>query len=230
MIEEFQAAFEVFQRDIYPDGGSVMCSLHESFNSLDGDRHNCLGCNLADATSWIHNYLGRFHEFTDVSEDYTFYLLRLYLLVERVYVVFDVISLPLEYRMRHFAVLQDVHKWANFIKHPKAFFLAHHPQYAFEGMADFDPAKYSLVIDQAFVNEFYSGPDHNKKLWDKLCNQTNIAVAYPHPVALTERYCEALHHFIAVIRENKVYREILNVRTTYEHYFTRPDAQSTPTA
>lgn len=229
-MEKFQAAFEIFQKEIYPDGESAMCSLHEYFDCVKKDRHNCLGCNLADATNWIYNYLARFDKFEEVSEDYTFYLLRLYLLVERVNVVFDIVSLPLEYRIRHFGVFQDVHKWANFIKHPKAFFLVHHPRYAFDGMDGFDSSKYSVIIDQAFVSEFYAGPDHNKKLWDRLCNQTSVAVIYPDPVALTERFCKALQDSIAVIRDNKVYREILNSRTTFEHYFGQPDSRPVPEA
>jgi hypothetical protein len=223
---QIDEAFKVFRDEIYPhDGDSIMCEIHKDFGGLDGTKHNCLGCNFADATLWIYNRLHNAltSEPASLEEFYFDYLLKLYLLVERVYVVFDIISLPLEYRSRHFSAFQRVHKWANFIKHPKSFLLVHHPQYFMEDDKDavdvFNRSKFGVVIDQQFVLEHYAGPDNNATLHKLLTNKIDVAVLFPNIVALTTQFCGCVHEFIDVIRNNRVYREVLNTRTTYDNYF-----------
>jgi hypothetical protein len=217
----FEEALIIFAESIYPDGGSVMCLLHDCFESQESGCHNCLGCNFADATSWIHNYLVNISRVppSGISEAYTFYIMLLYLLVERIYIVFEIVSLPEEYRYRHFRVFFEIHKWANFLKHPKSFLLAHHPEYLFEGADGLEREDYSIVIDQEFVNEYYSGPEKNNKLWQMLQNKNGIGVVFPDPVSLTSRFCEAIHRFISLVKENEVYKEVLASKTTYENYF-----------
>jgi len=217
-----QNCHTIFNAEIFPEqGDSVMCSLHDCFDDQSGGDHNCLGCNFSDTTIWIQKYLSRASNFGDIDEAYTFYLMRLYLFVERAYVIFDIIKLPEEYRCRHFSVFRDVHKWANFTKHPNSFILVHHPTYTHDGEASFDRTKFSLVIDQTFVNEHYSSPTHNKKLWDSLQNKTDVAVMFPNPETLTRGFCAAAKKFIAVVRENEVFREILASRSTYANYYLR---------
>ena len=134
------------------------------FGGIEGPHHNCLGCNFADCTGWIHNHLHTALTTDDSSlqEFYTHYLLKLYLFVERAYVIFEIVGLPQEYRGRHFDVFKRVHKWANFIKHPKSFLLVHHAQYFMDGDTavdePFERTKFAVVIDQAFVSEYYAGP------------------------------------------------------------------------
>ncbi len=228
-MSQIDEAFAIFREEVYPkDENSVMCSIHEEFGGLDGGHHNCLGCNFADATSWIHNCLhtALVTDRTSLQKFYFDYLLKLYLLVERVYVVFEIIGLPLEYRGRHFSPFQRVHKWANFIKHPKSFLLVHHPKFFMEDDKDpdepFDRAKFGVIIDQQFVIDYYGGPDNNPKLHKLLTNRTDVAVLFPNIVTLTGEFCACIHEFIAVIRDNAVYREVLNSRTTFDYYFEKP--------
>ena len=228
-MTQIEEAFGVFRDEIYAQNGdSVMCSIHEAFGGLDGVRHNCLGCNLADATSWIHNCLhsGLSGEHVSLEEFYFDYLIKLYLLVERIYVVFEIIVLPLEYRGRHFSTFQRVHKWANFIKHPKSFLLVHHPRFFMEGDTSpdepFDPSKFGIIINQDFVLEYYGGPENNAKLHKLLTNKTDVAVLFPNIVELTRNFSECIHEFVSVIRNNAVYREVLNSRSTYDNYFEKP--------
>ena len=230
-MSQIDEAFLEFKNEIYPhEGDSVMCAIHEKFGSLEGTKHNCLGCNLADSTQWIHNYLhtSLTTEQTSLQEFYFGYLLQLYLLVERVYIVFNIIGLPEEYRCRHFSTFQQVHKWANFIKHPKSFLLVHHPQYFMDGDPDtrIDRSKFGVVIDQEFVLTYYAGPDNNSKLHKLLTNKTNVAVLFPNVLKLTEDVCSCIHKFINVIGNNEVYREVLNSRTTFDNYFDTPPAQN----
>lgn len=222
--EELKKCSGIVAAELFPnDGESALCSLHDCFHDRDGGDHNCLGCNFADTTIWIQKYLSRAETFDSVDEAYVFYILRLYLFVERVYVIFEIIKLPDEYRHRHFGVLRDIHKWANFLKHPNSFLLVHHPTYSYDGDSAFDRTSHSLVIDQQFVNEHYSSPTHNKKLWDALQNKRDVAVLFPNPERLTRDFCVAANKFISVVRDNSVFREILASRSTYENYYLREE-------
>ena len=231
MNHQVDEALLIFHQEIYPDESSIMCSIHDAFGGLEGSDHNCLGCNFADATSWIHNCLVNAASTPMISfqEFYFEYLLKLYLLVERVYVVFEIINLPPEYRGRHFTPFQRVHKWANFIKHPKSFLLVHHPKIFMQDDEDaekdgdrFDSTKFGVIIDQQFVEEYYSGAEKNGKLFRLLTNKTDVAVLFPNIISLTTDFCESIHKFTGLFKENAVYRELLNSRSTYEDYFNRP--------
>jgi hypothetical protein len=214
-----------------------MCSIHDQFQKANDRKHNCLGCNFAECTSWIHNELfDAVTESGDLDPAFYFdYLMKLYLFVERAYIVFDLVQLPLEYRSRHFGVFQRVHKWANFIKHPKSFLLVHHPQYFLEDESDaevpFDSANFGVVIDQEFVSKYYSGSEKNSELFRLLTNKTDVAVVFPNVEQLTYDFVEALQKFIELIRDNAVYREILDAKSTYEHYFeSNANASPSPPA
>ena len=81
-------------------------------------------------------------------------------------------------------------------------------------------ARFAPVIDQSFVNEFYSAPTHNKKLWDALENKNSVAVLFPDPIKLTEQFCDAVLKLVSLLENNEVCKELLMSRTTYENYFT----------
>jgi hypothetical protein len=226
ITSKLDSAFQTFQAWLYPEEEeSVMCKLHEPFGSLINDKHNCLGCNFAESTGQIRDFFIR--ELSDPRKDVndimTDLTIKCYLLIERIYIIFDIINLPLEYRFKYFGVFQRIHKWANFIKHPKAFILVHHPEHYIEGIPGFDPSRFDVIVNQSFVDEFYSGPDKNKKLFDRLNNQTKVAVLYPDPETLISDFCAAAHKFVEVIKNNEVYIEILDSKTTYENYYTDLD-------
>jgi hypothetical protein len=230
-----QDAYDVFQKEIYPDGmTSVMCSIHDAFGGLDETpHHNCLGCTFADTTGWIYSSLDRMRtvEWISLDELYFDYLLKLYLVAERMNVVFDIINLPEEYKGRHFSVLQNVTKWANFIKHPKFFLLVHHPSFFMESdpepdeLKPFDPKRFTTVVDQKFVKDYYSGDAKNAKLEQLVKNKADVAVIFPNLVELTADFCRCIHKFVGVIRDNEVYREVLHSRATFENYFNRQTQQ-----
>jgi hypothetical protein len=228
IASKITAAFITFEGYLYADQESAMCKLHEPFESLVQNRHNCLGCNFANSTGQIRDFFTReIHDpRSDVNDVMTDLIMKLYLLIERIYFIFDIIKLPDEYRFRHFQIFQDIHKWANFIKHPKAFLLVHHPQFFLVDSGDYDASKFEVSIDQPFVNKFYSGPDNNKSLFDRLKNKTKVAVLYPDPEVLIDDFCKAADKFIKLIQNNEVYVEILSSRTTYETYFTELDTNT----
>ncbi len=158
-MSQIVEAFVIFRDEIYPDGGgSAMCDIHQAFGSLDGStRHNCLGCNLADSTMWIHNCLQNAltTDHSSREEFYFDYLIKLYLLVERV-VLFDIIGLPLEYRGRHFSTRRGS-QVGQFHKASKELSSLFTPKIFMADDKDaplaFDPTKFGVVIDQEFVLE-----------------------------------------------------------------------------
>lgn len=202
------------------------CKIHNAFGGNKGEHHNCLGCNFADSSILISNYLERHEELTDVQQDVTIYIILLYLLVERIEIVFDIVQLPEVYREKHFKVFQQVRKWANFIKHPKSFILTHHPTYDFENSEVVYENEFNVIINDAFVSEFYKGESDpakqkskNKELYVKLRNQKDILVMFPDIAHLTKKICYSYNKFIELITENKIYIDILNDDTTFTKYF-----------
>jgi len=224
LTNQFKKCSEEFCKRIHPAGGSsIMCRLHSMLGADCVSSHNCLGCNFNEETHSICRHLKHLGNSGDDADAYRFYLLRLYLLVERMDIILEIVEVIKEYRFRHFGVLADVRKWANFIKHPGPFLLVHHPDYFVEGGDDFDPDCFKVVIDQEFVRKYYSSDsgEIKRELFRLLTNASEVAVLFPDPAELTHRFCDAIEHFITMIRTNSVYRETLSRRSTYEDYFAR---------
>lgn len=224
----FSDGLELFVSVFYPRNEEPLaCRLHSAFQQGEDD-HNCLGCNFEQATRWIFMQLGLCQVANEkIADLMPSYLLSLYLFVERAFEIFEIINLPEEYRRRHFEAFRDIHKWANFIKHPKAFLTVHHPVYFFEGDPEYKKTDFNITIDQAFVNKYYSGAKKNHELYSTLKNQTGVAILFPHPTELMRRFCEAGEAFFGVLRDNPVYREVLASRTTYEDYYAEADESAT---
>ncbi|MCZ6444679.1 MAG: hypothetical protein O7F17_02815 [Planctomycetota bacterium] len=223
--EKFKVCYNEFSTRVHPgNGSSIMCKLHSILGADCISGHNCLGCNFNEETHSIRDYLATYAQFDYEPEAYRFYLVRLYLLVERMDVILDIIKLIGEYRYKHFALLTDVRKWANFIKHPGPFLLVHHPDYFVDGDGDFDRSCFKAVIDQEFVRKYYGsseGGDKRKQLWKSLENASEVAVLFPDPIDLTRRFCDAIERFVEMLDTNTVHQEVLSKRSTYEAYFTR---------
>lgn len=123
-----------------------------------------------------------------------------------------------------------IKQWANFIKHPKAFMLVHHPTFIFEGFKI--PAEswkfkksddYEIKIDSDFVKEYYSGGDKNKKLYDKLIKKEDVLVVLPNPVKLMTEFCNAQKYFVELICGNQVFRDLLSEKAT--KYYEEIDSE-----
>jgi hypothetical protein len=160
--------------------------------------------------------------------DYGDYLLSLYLFVERAYMLFGIICLPEPYRHRHFAVFQEVKRWANFLKHPNYFILVHHPEFQAGGAPD-KAVAWEQVVDTQFVVENYGHDAQSKgsKLKTAFVKKTKVLVLFPDVVPLTERFCAGVKDFVSLIEDNAVFREMLDDIATYENYF---DSAPGPTA
>ena len=226
--EKFKECFDIFSIEAMDeDETPKSCKIHDAFGGLDGQQHhNCLGCNFADSTNLIFRHLQRHEELSDIQQDFTVYILLLYLLVERVEIVFEIIQLPDTYREKHFKVFQQIRKWANFIKHPKSFILTHHSVYDFENSGTIYDKPFTETVNEQFVTQFYKGHSNqddqkkqNKELYNRLRNKKDVLVLFPDIAKLTHKLCYSYNKFIDLIINNDVYIDILNDEATISSYF-----------
>lgn len=234
----FNQAFEIYTAGANDkEGVPILCKIHDAFGGQEGPHHNCLGCNFADSQTIISNHLSKYETYIDVQESVSLYIMTLYLLVVRMETVMDIVQVPTVFREKHFKVFQQIHKWANFIKHPKAFILTHHPSWDFENSGEKHEKAFKVEINDSFVDKYYKGerdPDkqkaRNKELYGKLRNQTDVHVLFPEMAQLTKKVCYSINAFADLITKNQVYIEILNDETTIAEYFENQDKVSTDTA
>ena len=226
---DFDRALEIVREELYDGskddpGYPIFAQIHHALKSnLQEGGHNCLGCNLSEATNGIDYTLSKIVTADARLEfEYPEYLWWLYLFVERADTLFDIIGLPQPYRRRHFDVFVTIRRWTNFLKHPGYFILVHHPSFFADGDDDFIEANYDFVIKTAFVRANYGAEAKSRKnaVRSKLENRKNIAVLYPNIVDLTENFCSAVRKMLDLIENNAVFREILSERSTIDDYFS----------
>jgi len=221
---EFEKCADIFESIAYPDENmdGLMCKIHDAFGSNNTKHHNCLGCNLDSSTHQIYMFLTQKDNHTDLELSATIYILLMYLLIERIQTIFEIIGLPESYRIKYFQVFQRINKWANFIKHPKAFVLCHHPVFILENDPELNILKKEsqVIIDNSFIFKYYSGDNNKKELFQELANKNDVLVIYPDFVKLTQDFCQALTKFVELIEKNEVYRDILNDKATIKDFFT----------
>ena len=219
--DQLKEAFLIFQREAIANDDPIMCQLHDAFGTYDTSHHNCLGCNFADSTWLIHNFLRTYDLQEAIQYAYSTLIILAYLLVERIDTFFNIIELNKIYRNQYFKILLEVRRWANFLKHPKAFLLTHHPTFSFYGSPKNKELRNNanIVIDRAFIDKYYVNDEKNKELYKELENKENVLVVFPDAVWLVQSLCEAMHNCVAVIRDNPVYRSAVEDRTTFYDYW-----------
>ncbi len=217
----FERTYQVFKECAFSGGEPVLCQLHDAFGTFDSPHHNCLGCNFADSTELILNFLGTYHMQRNIQFAFSTFMVLAYLLVERMDTVLNIVELNKGYRGRHFGVLLSIRKWANFLKHPKAFILTHHPRFTYVGAPDCreQVASADVVIDRDFVDRYYSNDEKDRELYRVLENKERVLVVFPSAVDTAEKLCAAMADCVSLIRDNKVYREVLEGRSTFRDYW-----------
>ena len=220
--KQLEEAYHIFQHEAILDNGDpVMCQFHEAFGTHDTRHHNCLGCNFADSTLLIHNFLQTYSLQRTIQYAYSTFIILAYLLVERIDNLFDIIKLNKAYKAEHFKVLSEIRRWANFLKHPKAFLLTHHPTFTFcrspNNGALIKNAR--VVIDLNFVTDYYSNDKRNDELRKKLENKDDVLVVFPDVVRLAKDLCQVMHDCVSLIQDNPVYRWTVGRTTTFPDYW-----------
>ena len=219
--KQFKDAYAHFSQHAFKGDDPVMCQLHDVFDTLETNHHNCLGCNFADSIQLIKAFLRMHASQETVQFSYTTYLILCYLLVERIELMFDIIALHKEYKTDHFKILTTIRRWANFIKHPKAFLLTHHAEYTYQD----SPKSGDLtdnateVINHTFIDNYYSNEKKNEKLYEELENKEKVLVVFPDVNKVTEELCSAINKSVGVVCDNVVFREVLAKRSTFRDYW-----------
>jgi len=205
---KFKQCYHIFKTKAFDENETpIACKIHDAFGGLNGEHHNCLGCNFSDSTWLISNYLKKYEEMTDIQQDFTIYILLQYLIVERMDTVLEILQVPEKYREKHFKVFQQIRKWANFIKHPKSFILTHHPEFDFENSGYEYEKEFSVKINEQFVETYYKGQKNpednkrtNKELYNKLKNKKDIIVMFPDIATADSSFkCNRVRGFITAI-------------------------------
>jgi hypothetical protein len=75
------------------------------------------------------------------------------------------------------------------------------------------------LIHRAFIDKYYSNDEKNKELYKELENKEGVLVTFPDIIKLTQDICEAMSNCVAVIRDNPVYRSVLENKTTFYDYW-----------
>jgi hypothetical protein len=219
--EQFREACLIFETEAMEGGDPVMCHLHNVFGTFDTSHHNCLGCNFADSTQLILSFLRTYELQDTIQYAYSTFIILASLFVERIYTLFRFIHLDNTCGDERFKTLLEIRTWANFVKHPKAFFLTHHPSFSFDG----SPRNRNLgehacvVIDHCFVENYYKSEARNKELYERLENKQNVLVIYPDVVRLVRALCECMHNCVTLICDNPKYLTALKDRATFENYW-----------
>ena len=213
--KEFKIVFETFIKHNYPsDNDSLMCSIHDSFEE---EGHNCVACNLEKSSKLIANYLRGYKSFESSESVFTSFIWHLYMMTVRMEEYIDIMCITEGIKYKKFGIFPKIKRWANFIKHPKAFMFVHHPCYSFESTPvppGCDILRHEITIDDEFIKKFYSGGKNNAKLKDELTNKEGVMVQFPDPVKLMEEFVIAQKNFVEIISDNKMVRELLDEKAT----------------
>ncbi len=166
------------------------------------------------------------------QQAFSIYVLLINVVYERMLDVFEIVCLPQDYRVRNFGAFIRFRRWANFFKHPKAFaWMVHHPEYTYENSPHSIPfvkdASYKKVNDD-FVKKYYANEKNSKGLTGQFSAHKNkVVVVLPDIETLTSDICTCLEKFVEIVSENKVYREILDEKSTIVNYFSQQDELET---
>lgn len=201
-------------------GASNACKVYNALVGDCFDREDCIGENFNQllhriAEEWFENYR------PGDNADYYFcnYILLLYLVVERVDQIFDVINkdgkskLFRDYHENNFRTLRRINKWANFFKHPKEFLFTHWPRYHF---ADEMPATAvsDVIINYDFIKQHYYSEKHPRPTI--LENNNRVYVEIPDLEELTLEFCSEMNTFFDFICANQLIADYLKQKSTIE--------------
>ncbi|MBK8245328.1 MAG: hypothetical protein IPK88_18020 [Saprospiraceae bacterium] len=217
------------------DGLPLMCDINEAFGDKLENDHNCIGCHLYRESIYIEAFLKCAHHLKDDFHFFSLYIMHLYLFTEKIMEVLKIVGLPESYREEKMVIVKEIKLWANFLKHPKAFILTHHPKYVFEGddqIHEIDKEnntrkkedKYK-IISPAFLEKYYSGEDRNKSmnLASELKHKRNVLIILPDLMRITVEFKKFAQLFVNLIKENKVYAEMLNDVGTLQDYWDKEE-------
>ena len=208
---------------------SNACKVYDKLTE-GGGRQDCIGENF---NQLIHRLEEEWFSCYTPGQrnnlDYYFYnyFLLLYLFVERVDLIFQVINpdgkakLFQDYHFHNFKTLRVINKWANFIKHPKEFMFTHWPKYYIQGTVNPDISETDVKIDTDFIFAHYMSD--KKPAPVILENNQNVYVEIPNLKEITLKFCQEMNLFFDFICSNQVVADFLKKKSTVQYFFNYDD-------
>ncbi len=217
-----------------------MCRIYDKYAGPKGEHQNCLGDNFNDVTrqiSWFLNLVADSEEPAPVNHSFSLYALLLNACWERISDILEILSVPDDYRHRHFSCFILVRRWANFFKHTKAFaWLVDSPRYV---SADSDELKTLQAdgtdyryVDDDFLKRYYSSDctkNRHKLKGEFLGHERSTVVILPNIGDLTKDICTSLDDFVRLVTDNPVYVEVLTNTASILDYYERECEVTTTT-
>lgn len=205
-------------------GSSSACKIYDKLTEDDYTKQDCIGENFNQLIHRLENNWFENYKPTNDLDYYFFnYFLLLYLFVERVDLIFEVINkdgkskIFNDYLFNNFKTLRKINKWANFIKHPKEFLFTHWPTYYFEGDTGILLSEGDVKIDTDFIFNHY----HNDKQTRPVIleNNNRVFVEVPNLENITIEFCKEMNLFFDFICCNQMVADFLKKKSTIENYY-----------
>lgn len=206
-------------------GPSMACRIYDALTEGDGSKQDCIGENFNQLIHRLKdNWFDSYRPSGDLDYYFFTYTLWLYLFVERVWIIFEVINpndkskLFSDFMQTNFKTLRKINKWANFIKHPKEFLFTHWPHYYLEGSQQIILEEDDIIIDTDFIFKHYFSEKNERPV--KLLNNSKVYVEIPDMEKITDDFCREMNIFFDFICSNRIVADFLKKRSTIEnHYF-----------
>lgn len=205
-------------------GSTSACRIYDKLTEGDDNLQDCIGENLNQLIhkveeNWFENYTPKF----DLDYYFFNYILLLYLFVERIDIIFEVLNpdgkskLFRDYQENNFKTLRKINKWANFIKHPKEFLFTHWPKYYIEGDKSINLEDKDVKINTDFIFAHY----HNEKQQRPVILQNNqrVFVEIPNLENITKEFCREMNVFFEFICSNQIVADYLKKKSTIEQHY-----------
>jgi hypothetical protein len=212
-------------------GASKACKIYDKLTDGDDTKQDSIGENFNQLIQRIDNNWFEKYSPTDDLDYYFFnYFLLLYLFVERVDIIFDIISdkgkakLFNDFQQHNFKTLRIINKWANFIKHPKEFLFTHWPTYYMAGKSTIDFQIGDVKIDTDFIFKHYFSESKERPVI--LQNNKSVYVEIPNLETVTIEFCKEMNIFFDFICCNQIVADFLKKKSTIENFYTEEETDT----
>lgn len=230
----------IFKRELFHEsdsmslGRSNACRVYDTLTEDRCDRQDSIGENFNRLIRQIADeWFGNYHPKDNLDYYFCNYLLLLYLVVERVDLIFSVVNkddkskIFRDFQEKRFPTLRRINKWANFIKHPKEFLFTHWPHYFLASQPRPTINVGDVVIDYEFIkNHYYSESKPSPKILE---NNDSVYVEVPGLIDLTQKFCEEMNVFFDFICRNEIVADFLRQKSTIEELYSSSDDDTTVT-
>lgn len=196
-------------------GQSIGCDIWKAMVGEDEKFDNCIGENFNQVLWMIKDNWFENEAFARTSVEFynTNYLLLLYLVVSRVYEVFDAVNSDnknelVKKKRISLTTFNEINLWAKFIKHPKEFIFCHWPEYSCEGQ-NHSRKPDNLIINSSYLKDHYNTEQDKRPI--ALKNNVNVVVQYPKLVRITEGFVKDFESFRDFICKNEMIIDELKV-------------------